>query len=179
MPDNRPIYENSEKIVERAPLLWGVCFSRATSRLRSLSDLNPNICADCSKSQPAESAAQTSSCSSLPLPLAAMPMFHSSPTLLARWQRCSPGQLRPMRRFSGRIAQHGRQNRMVEKKKAPTPKRGRRSPLGDRRQFLMMMSPVVIKAVKQAAIEDDRPAWSIMEEAAKQWLDRRKGRRTD
>jgi hypothetical protein len=65
--------------------------------------------------------------------------------------------------------------RMVEKKKAP--KRGRRSPLGDRRQFLTMMSPDVIKSVKQAGIEDDRPAWEIMEEAAKQWLERRKGRR--
>jgi hypothetical protein len=64
---------------------------------------------------------------------------------------------------------------MVEKKKAP--KRGRRSPLGDRRQFLTMMSPDVIKSVKQAGIEDDRPAWQIMEEAAKQWLERRKGRR--
>jgi hypothetical protein len=67
--------------------------------------------------------------------------------------------------------------RMVEKKK---PKRGIRSPLGDRRQFLTMMSPDVIKAVKQAALEDDRAAWHIMEEAAKQWLEqRRKGRRRD
>jgi hypothetical protein len=64
---------------------------------------------------------------------------------------------------------------MVEKKKAP--KRGRRSPLGDRRQFLTMMSPDVIKAIKQAAIADDRAAWDIMEEAAKQWLERRKGMR--
>jgi len=69
--------------------------------------------------------------------------------------------------------------RMVEKKKAPAPKRGRRTPLGDRRQFLTMMSPSIIKAVKQAAIEDDRAAWDIMEEAAKLWLDRRRGRRGD
>jgi hypothetical protein len=66
--------------------------------------------------------------------------------------------------------------RMVEKKK---PKRGIRSPLGDRRQFLTMMSPDVIKAVKQAGLEDDRPAWDIMEEAAKQWLERRKGKRSE
>jgi hypothetical protein len=85
--------------------------------------------------------------------------------------------LQPMGRFSGRIAQHGRQNRMVEKKKAPAPKRGRRTPRGDRRQFLTMMSPDVIKAVKQAAIADDRAAWDVMEEAAKQWLDRREGKR--
>jgi hypothetical protein len=66
---------------------------------------------------------------------------------------------------------------MVEKKKAP--KRGIRSPLGDRRQFLTMMSPDVIKAIKQAAIEEDRAAWDLMEEAAKQWLDRRKVRRRE
>jgi hypothetical protein len=63
--------------------------------------------------------------------------------------------------------------RMVEKK---APKRGRR-PVGDRRQFLTMMSPSVIKAIKQAGLEDDRPAWDVMEEAAKQWLERRKGKR--
>lgn len=66
---------------------------------------------------------------------------------------------------------------MIERKKVP--KRGRRSPLGDRRQFLMMMDPDVIKAIKQAAIQEDRAAWDIMEEAAKQWLDRRKPRRGD
>jgi hypothetical protein len=61
---------------------------------------------------------------------------------------------------------------MIEKKKAP--KRGRRSPLGDRRQFLTMMSPQIIKEIKKAALEDDRAAWDVMEEAARQWLDRRK-----
>ncbi len=65
--------------------------------------------------------------------------------------------------------------RMVEKK---APKRGRR-PVGDRRQFLTMMSPSVIKAVKQAGLDDDRPASDIMEEAAKQWLERRKGKRSE
>jgi hypothetical protein len=60
---------------------------------------------------------------------------------------------------------------MMEKKKAP--KRGTRSPLGDRRQFLTMMSPDTIQAVKKAALEDGRPAWQIMEEAANQWLERR------
>jgi hypothetical protein len=61
---------------------------------------------------------------------------------------------------------------MVEKKEAP--KRGLRSPLGDRRQFLTMMSPDIIRSIKQAALEDDRAAWDIMEEAARQWLERRK-----
>jgi hypothetical protein len=61
---------------------------------------------------------------------------------------------------------------MTEKKKAI--KRGTRSPLGDRRQFLTMMSPVIIEAVKKAGLEDGRPAWQIMEEAATQWLERRR-----
>ncbi|MHC2467417.1 hypothetical protein [Bradyrhizobium embrapense] len=60
---------------------------------------------------------------------------------------------------------------MIEKKK--TVKRGRRNPLGDRRQFLTMMSPDIIRAIKKAAIEDDRAAWDVMEEAARQWLERR------
>jgi hypothetical protein len=64
---------------------------------------------------------------------------------------------------------------MVEKKKAL--KRGQKSPLGDRRQFLTMMSPDVIKAIKQAALEEDRAAWDVMEQAAKQWLEGRKDKR--
>jgi hypothetical protein len=77
-------------------------------------------------------------------------------------------------RFAGLLGSMG--IRMIEKK----PKRGPRSPRGDRRQFLTMMSPQVIKAVKQAALQESRAAWDIMEEAAKQWLERRrKGRRDD
>jgi hypothetical protein len=64
---------------------------------------------------------------------------------------------------------------MAEKKKAPK-KRGWKSPIGDRVQFLTMMSPDVIAAVKQAAIEDERAAWAVMEEAAREWLERRKGK---
>jgi hypothetical protein len=60
---------------------------------------------------------------------------------------------------------------MVAKKTGGTP---RKQAVGDRRQFLTTMSADVIKAVKQAAIEDDRNAWQIMEEAAREWLDRRK-----
>ena len=56
-------------------------------------------------------------------------------------------------------------------------KRGKRTPLGDRRQFLTMMSPDIIRSIKQAALEDDRAAWDIMEEAARQWLERRKSGR--
>jgi uncharacterized protein (DUF2235 family) len=47
---------------------------------------------------------------------------------------------------------------------------------GDRRQFLTTMSADVIKAVKLAALEDGTNAWEIMEEAAKEWLARRKSK---
>jgi hypothetical protein len=63
--------------------------------------------------------------------------------------------------------------RMAKKKKA-SKKKGWKSPIGDRVQFLTMMSPDVIVAVKQAAIEDERAAWAVMEEAAREWLERRK-----
>ncbi|ABE37256.1 hypothetical protein RPD_0016 [Rhodopseudomonas palustris BisB5] len=63
----------------------------------------------------------------------------------------------------------------IEKNIAPG-RPGRKPPPGDRRQFLLTMSQDVIKAVKQAGLEDDRPAWEIMEEAAKDWLERRKSK---
>ncbi|MEH2562425.1 DUF4011 domain-containing protein [Bradyrhizobium sp. AZCC 2289] len=47
-----------------------------------------------------------------------------------------------------------------------------------RRQFLTMMSPDVIADIKQAGIEDYRAAWDVLEEAARDWLKRRKTRRT-
>jgi hypothetical protein len=61
---------------------------------------------------------------------------------------------------------------MVEKKKAP--KRRLRNPLGDRVQFLTMLPPDIVRSIKQAALESDRAAWQIFEEAARQWLERRK-----
>jgi len=60
---------------------------------------------------------------------------------------------------------------MASKKPAKAP---RKQPVGDRRQFLTTMSADVIRAVKLAALEDDLNAWQIMEEAAKEWLARRK-----
>jgi hypothetical protein len=62
--------------------------------------------------------------------------------------------------------------------KKPPASGARKLPVGDRRQFLTTMSADVIKAVKQAALDDDRNAWEIMEEAAQQWLDRRKSGRS-
>jgi hypothetical protein len=61
-------------------------------------------------------------------------------------------------------------------KKPPT-SGPRKLPVGNRVQFLTTMSADVIRAVKQAALDDNRNAWEIMEEAAQQWLDRRKSGR--
>jgi hypothetical protein len=62
----------------------------------------------------------------------------------------------------------------VTKKSTKTPSK---QPVGDRRQFLTTMSADVIKAVKLAALEDGTNAWQIMEEAAKEWLARRRAKR--
>ena len=61
---------------------------------------------------------------------------------------------------------------MKEPKKAPLLK-GRKPAEGDKRQFLLTMDPEVIKNIKLAAIEDDTSASGAMEEAARQWLERR------
>ena len=55
--------------------------------------------------------------------------------------------------------------------------KGRKSPEGSKRQFLTTMDPEVIKAIKTAAIEDETTASELMEEAANQWLERRKSDR--
>lgn len=56
-------------------------------------------------------------------------------------------------------------------------KRKKRTPIGDRIQFLAMMSPEIVKAIKLAAVEDERAAWDVMEEAATEWLKRRTAKR--
>lgn len=58
-----------------------------------------------------------------------------------------------------------------------TTKRKKRTPVGDRIQFLTMMSPEIVKQIKHAAVEEERAAWDIMEEAATEWLKRRKAKR--
>jgi hypothetical protein len=61
--------------------------------------------------------------------------------------------------------------------KKPATSGPRKLPVGNRVQFLTTMSADVIRAVKQAALDDNRNAWEIMEEAAQHWLDRRKSGR--
>jgi hypothetical protein len=63
---------------------------------------------------------------------------------------------------------------MTEPKK--TRLKGRKPAEGDKRQFLVTMGPETIKAIKTAAIEDDTTASELMEEAANQWLERRKSK---
>lgn len=65
---------------------------------------------------------------------------------------------------------------MTEKKKPL--RKGRKPADGDKRQFLLTLDAEVIKNIKLAAIEDETSASEAMEEAAKQWLERRKGHRS-
>jgi len=55
---------------------------------------------------------------------------------------------------------------MVGKKRAP--KRGKRTPIGDRVTFLAMKD--VVADIKQVAIEEHRAAWDVMEQAAREFL---------
>jgi hypothetical protein len=43
-----------------------------------------------------------------------------------------------------------------------------------RRQLLMYMAPDLIKELKRAALDEDRPAYEIAEEAIGEWLKRHK-----
>jgi hypothetical protein len=59
---------------------------------------------------------------------------------------------------------------MAEKKKAGRP--GRKPPAGAKKQFLTSMDPEVIRLIKSAAALRDTTASSVLEQAAKEWLDR-------
>ena len=100
-------------------------------------------------------------------------------------RREKPGARRRIRRLRlPSIAAHGTSlprtpctdTTMVEKKKPP--KRRPKYAVDDRRQFLTMMSPRIIKAIKLAALDRNEPAWVIMEEAVEEWLERHKAKRS-
>ncbi|WP_426409477.1 hypothetical protein [Bradyrhizobium ganzhouense] len=57
-------------------------------------------------------------------------------------------------------------------------KRGRELPKSseEKRSFFATLSADVIKAMKQAALEDDTTASELFEQAAREWLDRRSKR---
>jgi hypothetical protein len=65
---------------------------------------------------------------------------------------------------------------MVGKRKAP--KRGKRTPIGDRVTFIAMMDKDVVADIKQIAIDEQRAAWDVMEQAAREFVKRRKSKRT-
>lgn len=60
---------------------------------------------------------------------------------------------------------------MAERKKT-VGKPGRKPPPGDRKQFLTSMDVEVIRRIKSAAALRDTTASLLLEEAAKEWLDR-------
>jgi hypothetical protein len=64
---------------------------------------------------------------------------------------------------------------MIGKKRAS--KRGKRTPIGERVQFLTMMHPDVVADIKQVAIDAHRAAWDVMEQAAREFLKRRHKKR--
>jgi hypothetical protein len=66
---------------------------------------------------------------------------------------------------------------MVGKKKAP--KRGLRTPLGTRVKVLIMIDPDIAAEITEVAKEERRAAWTIMEDAARDWLKRRKRKKVD
>ncbi|OKO91795.1 hypothetical protein AC629_01865 [Bradyrhizobium sp. NAS80.1] len=57
-----------------------------------------------------------------------------------------------------------------------TPKESRSITEG-KRNFFASMSGEVIKSLKLAAVEDDTTASEILEQAARDWLERRKAKR--
>jgi hypothetical protein len=59
---------------------------------------------------------------------------------------------------------------MAEKKTVGRP--GRKPPSGAKKQFLTSMDPDVIRRIKAAAALRDKTASSVLEDAAKEWLER-------
>ena len=59
---------------------------------------------------------------------------------------------------------------MADKKKPAA--RGRKPPEGVKKQFLTTMDPDVIRRIKAAAALKDKTASLVLEEAARDWLER-------
>ncbi|MCP3471812.1 hypothetical protein NLM33_25090 [Bradyrhizobium sp. CCGUVB1N3] len=64
---------------------------------------------------------------------------------------------------------------MGGRRKAPV--RGLRTPIGNRVKVLVMLDPVVVADIKDVAIEERRAAWSVIEDAAREYVERRKQKR--
>lgn len=63
---------------------------------------------------------------------------------------------------------------MANQPKATTPARTRAD---GRRSLLVYLHPEVIKDLKKAALDEDRPAYEIAEEAVSAWLARKADRK--
>jgi hypothetical protein len=63
---------------------------------------------------------------------------------------------------------------MAQAKKAGRESKG---PSAEKRNFFATMSTDVIKSLKQAALEDDTTASEILEQAARDWLEKRKAKK--
>lgn len=61
--------------------------------------------------------------------------------------------------------------------KTEKPRRGQKPPDGNKRQFLSSMDPDVIRSIKVAAVGLDKTASQVLEEAAREWLDRHHARK--
>jgi hypothetical protein len=61
-------------------------------------------------------------------------------------------------------------SRLMAEKTAGRP--GRKPPSGAKKQFLTSMDPEIIRRIKSAAVLRDKTASLVLEEAAKEWLDR-------
>jgi hypothetical protein len=61
--------------------------------------------------------------------------------------------------------------------KTEKPRRGRKPPDGNKRQFLSSMDADVIRDIKVAAVGLDKSASQVLEEAAREWLERHRARK--
>jgi hypothetical protein len=69
-----------------------------------------------------------------------------------------------------RIAQFTGSRPMAEKKTDKKP--GRPPPVGEKRQFLASIDPEILRRMKAAAALRDKTTSLVLEEAAKEWLER-------
>jgi hypothetical protein len=61
---------------------------------------------------------------------------------------------------------------MPAREKTPMPQARARAPAG-KKQVLVIMDADVIKQAKHAAVEDDKKMSHVVEEAVREWLERR------
>jgi hypothetical protein len=63
---------------------------------------------------------------------------------------------------------------MAKQREEASPTRSRSD---GRRQILLYMAPEIVRELKRAALDEERPAYELAEEAIREWLRRRKPRK--